>query len=289
MAKRSDKTVLNNDWKKVIPKKLHAEYERRVQAGEAVTHFCPGEHQEHFGRKGVPLCDAPHPTYVGDWVLSTGTNTIENVTCKRCLRMHDVRNRLCRGCNTMITTTSLEKYRGLCPGCKGKLETKIGIIDLDKDNKIVGLHGAASKDPKGSEAAVAEYIERKRLAAEAKEAAKKNALAAKQNGGYTDSRGAANNPTPAVTGNAEEDTMGKGNPDALKKAREAKAEKSANTVAGYDKGLKVKVLNKECPHREGSTRAEAFASILKAKTVGDYEGKAKYLHGWIESGHIKVG
>ena len=81
----------------------------------------------------------------------------------------------------------------------------------------------------------------------------------------------------------------KGNPEALEKARQAKAEKQADTIAGFPKGAKVKVLNKENPHREGTGRANAFAEILTAKTVGDYTGKAKYLHSWIESGHIKIG
>lgn len=46
---------------------------------------------------------------------------------------------------------------------------------------------------------------------------------------------------------------------------------------------KIKVLNKECPYREDSGRAESFNIMLKSKTVQDYVdagGKIKYIPRW---------
>ncbi len=54
---------------------------------------------------------------------------------------------------------------------------------------------------------------------------------------------------------------------------------------------KIKVLNKENPHREQSNRAAQFDLVLGSKTVEDYlaaGGKSKYLDRWVESGHISV-
>lgn len=78
----------------------------------------------------------------------------------------------------------------------------------------------------------------------------------------------------------------KGNPEALKKAREARAE------AGPDV-RKITVLKKEGPgYREGSNRASSWAALKGAKTAQDYKdagGKAKYLSRWEEEGFIKLG
>lgn len=60
----------------------------------------------------------------------------------------------------------------------------------------------------------------------------------------------------------------------------------------YPESLKIKVLNKENPHREGSGRGAAFEAVKKCKTMGDYYEtghKVKYIGAWIESNHIEVG
>lgn len=86
-----------------------------------------------------------------------------------------------------------------------------------------------------------------------------------------------------------------------KPAKAPKAEKPAKAPAGvegagrahkYEDGTKIAVLIKENPHREGTTRAEAFDAVVGCKTVGDYYAaghKTKYLGDWEASGHIKIG
>lgn len=77
----------------------------------------------------------------------------------------------------------------------------------------------------------------------------------------------------------------KGNPEALAKAREAKA------AAGPDT-RKIKVLNKENPYREGSNRAASFDALKGAKTVEEYVaagGKSKYLSRWAAEERITLG
>lgn len=77
----------------------------------------------------------------------------------------------------------------------------------------------------------------------------------------------------------------KGNPEALKKAREARAE------AGPDV-RKIKILNKENPYRAESNRAASFDALKGAKTVEDYVaagGKTKYLSRWASEGRISLG
>lgn len=79
-------------------------------------------------------------------------------------------------------------------------------------------------------------------------------------------------------------TKSKGNPDALKKAREARAE------AGPDV-RKITITNKENPYREGSNRAASFNALKGAKTVEDYKtagGKTKYLSRWVDEGRIAL-
>jgi hypothetical protein len=77
----------------------------------------------------------------------------------------------------------------------------------------------------------------------------------------------------------------KGNPEALKKAREAKA------AAGPDT-RKIRIINKENPYRENSNRAASFNALKGAKTVEDYVaagGKTKYLSRWASEGRISLG
>lgn len=77
---------------------------------------------------------------------------------------------------------------------------------------------------------------------------------------------------------------GKGNAEALAKAREARE-------AGPDT-RKIAILKKENPYREGSNRAASFDALKGAKTAQDYKdagGKAKYLSRWAEDGIIKLG
>jgi hypothetical protein len=84
---------------------------------------------------------------------------------------------------------------------------------------------------------------------------------------------------------AKEAAPKKGNAEALKKAREARAE------AGPDV-RKLKILEKDNPYREGSNRAASFDALKGAKTVQDYKdagGKAKYLSRWAEEGRIQLG
>jgi hypothetical protein len=83
---------------------------------------------------------------------------------------------------------------------------------------------------------------------------------------------------------------------AEKAAKAAKAEKPEGASAGrahkYSDDTKIAVLIKENPHREGTTRAEAFDAVVGCKTVGDYYAtghKTKYLGDWETSGHIKIG
>lgn len=76
----------------------------------------------------------------------------------------------------------------------------------------------------------------------------------------------------------------KGNPEALAKARAARAE------AGPD-NRKIKILTKENPYREGSNRAASFDALKGAKTVDEYVtagGKKKYISRWVEEGLIEV-
>ena len=76
---------------------------------------------------------------------------------------------------------------------------------------------------------------------------------------------------------------GKGNAEALAKAREAKD-------TGPDT-RKITVLKKENPYREGSGRAASFDALKGAKTVEDYKtagGKAKYIARWEADGVISL-
>jgi hypothetical protein len=79
---------------------------------------------------------------------------------------------------------------------------------------------------------------------------------------------------------------GKGNADALKKARETRA---AN--AGAPDVRKIKILNKENPYRAESGRASSFDALKGAKTVEDYKaagGKVKYLSRWEAENRISL-
>jgi hypothetical protein len=76
----------------------------------------------------------------------------------------------------------------------------------------------------------------------------------------------------------------KGNPEALAKARAARAEAGPDT-------RKLTILKKENPYREGSNRAASFDALKGAKTVEDYKtagGKVKYITRWIEEELISV-
>ncbi len=77
---------------------------------------------------------------------------------------------------------------------------------------------------------------------------------------------------------------GKGNAEALKKAREARAETGPDV-------RKITVVTKENPFREGSGRADCFNLLKPSKTVQDYKdagGKVKYINRWEAEGHIKL-
>lgn len=77
----------------------------------------------------------------------------------------------------------------------------------------------------------------------------------------------------------------KGNAEALKKAREAKAAESGPDTR------KITVVKKENPYREGSGRAASFDALKGAKTVEDYKnagGKVKYIARWEADGIITL-
>lgn len=81
-----------------------------------------------------------------------------------------------------------------------------------------------------------------------------------------------------------EKVKGKGNTEALAKARAAKAEAGPDT-------RKLTITNKENPYREGSNRAASFDALKGAKTVQDYldaGGKGKYISRWVEEDRISV-
>ena len=61
-------------------------------------------------RKERPLCSNYGPRYIGEVLAWGGANNPETVTCKECLRLYNVRNKMCRRCGTMITEVSVEKY-----------------------------------------------------------------------------------------------------------------------------------------------------------------------------------
>ena len=91
---------------------------------------------------------------------------------------------------------------------------------------------------------------------------------------------------PAKAAKADKAPSGrKGNPEALAKARAARAEAGPDT-------RNITIITKENPYREGSNRAASFAALKGAKTAQDYKdagGKAKYLSRWAEDGLIKLG
>lgn len=77
---------------------------------------------------------------------------------------------------------------------------------------------------------------------------------------------------------------GKGNPEALAKARAARAESGPDV-------RKIKIVNKENPYRAESGRFNAFAALTGAKTVQEYVdagGAKKYLSRWVEEGRITL-
>lgn len=76
-----------------------------------------------------------------------------------------------------------------------------------------------------------------------------------------------------------------------KKSKKVDAETQERTRK-YPESLKIKILNKQNPHREKSSRAQAFDALLKCKTMGDYYEtghKIKYIQAWIDAGLIEVG
>lgn len=83
-------------------------------------------------------------------------------------------------------------------------------------------------------------------------------------------------------------------PKASKVSRGVKADAKEPAIRAkkYDDTLKIKILNKENPHREGTGRADAFNAMLGCKTMKDYYDsghKIKYVKDWSDSKHIEVG
>lgn len=72
--------------------------------------------------------------------------------------------------------------------------------------------------------------------------------------------------------------------------KESKEKGEFGAKRKYAESTKIKVLNKENPHREGSGRAVAFEALKTCKNVGDYYEtghKTKYLGDWVASGHLE--
>ena len=54
--------------------------------------------------------------------------------------------------------------------------------------------------------------------------------------------------------------------------------------------LKIKFVNKENPHKEGSKKAAQFELLRGSKRVSDFlsaGGKAKHLNRWMKEGHLE--
>lgn len=109
------------------------------------------------------------------------------------------------------------------------------------------------------------------------------------------------NPMAEATEVTTSKAAGKGAKKAAAKKAPAKAAKKSakKAAAGSEEGVsryandtrKIKILNKENPHREGSGRYNAFEAVKGSKTVADYaatENKPKYLTAWSDSGHIEL-
>lgn len=80
-------------------------------------------------------------------------------------------------------------------------------------------------------------------------------------------------------------------PKPAKKSKD-EDEEGKERARKYPETLKVRILNKENPHREGTARANAFAALLKCKTMGDYYAtgnKIKYIAAWVDANLIEVG
>lgn len=117
-------------------------------------------------------------------------------------------------------------------------------------------------------------------AKEESEMAAKEKLAKKTSKKTTDAEAGA----APVGGGGKVAKKGKGNAEALAKARKAKAEAGPDT-------RKIKIVNKENPYRAESNRAASFDALKGAKTVEDYVaagGKTKYLSRWVSEGRITL-
>lgn len=92
-------------------------------------------------------------------------------------------------------------------------------------------------------------------------------------------------PAKAAKASKGEAPKRKGNPEALAKAREARA---ANATPDT---RKITILKKENPYRAESGRAAQFELVKKSKTVQDFKeagGKIKYVPRWVDEGLISL-
>lgn len=275
----------------------------RAQAGKAgggrypLTIHCVPVDQKWLGENGKALCGAEVPAYHDkkkDHLSDGRTNSPDSVTCAKCRRLFDVRDRLCKGCGAMITDATREIHSGHCPNCRGAL------IDLDKDNKFVGATYIKTGLPvvgEGIERVQEEALRfkedadarRREVDARHAEQASKVSNSSATGEEYASGVVAVNPAAKAATprGNAMAKDAKKGNPEALKKAQEAMEGKRA-----IERTKKIKVLKKEMPHREGSKAETSFKALLKAKTVGDYQeagGDPGYLRWYVEHDIASVG
>jgi hypothetical protein len=136
-------------------------------------------------------------------------------------------------------------------------------LDIDATPEAIRLIGLYRPWSKKEEATLAEKLGKK--AAKVKDAASDTAK-------------------PVGKGGKVAGAKGKGNPEALAKARAARAESGPDV-------RKIKIVNKENPYRAESNRFNAFAALTGAKTVQEYVdagGAKKYLSRWVEEGRITL-
>jgi len=217
-------------------------------------HFCPTDQQRHFGPAERPLCSNYGPRYIGEVLAWGGANNPETVTCKECLRLYNVRNKMCRRCGTMITEVSVEKYQALCPKCKPQGLPKVGIVDVGADNKIERTWGKAQGREAELQAQLDKELELETLAKQEREQYNST-----QREGIP----------PSTT---EEQVMAKTEKQVVKAA--AKVAKAGEDQKKAEKdldGKKIKLLTKENPKRAGSKSFDLFKLYKNGMTVAQFK------------------
>jgi hypothetical protein len=245
----------------------------KAGAAPRPTHYLPGDYQRHFGPPGEALCKNTGPRYFGEEIMWYGTNVIESTDCPECKRLWAVRNKMCRGCGTMLTDTSVEKYKALCTKCYHLSHKVLGIIDVDAQGKVVKTYGR---------------LEGKEEEAQ-KELDEQKTLAMTSNSQYSLSQ--QYNPRPTASPTEEQQMAKTPETKSAKKTVSAtqalkdtpKAEKKAAPAVVTDKqkekaellASKIKINVAENPKRGAS--AERFALYANGMTVEAYVAKGGTL------------